>query len=87
MPAGLQCWDGAQTPTVDLTSRMTRLLAYVNQSTAGSLQESALSQGVPFVLPILNQNGLMYPQDIRVPTISGTTVSWNAGADFFYGTY
>lgn len=87
MPAGLQCWDGAQAQTVDLTSRMTRLLGYVNQGGAGSLQQAALAQGVPFVLPVLDQNGLMYPADVRVPTISGTSVSWSTPAHFFYGTY
>lgn len=87
MPAGLQCWDGAQVPTVDLTSRMTRMLNYVNQGGSGSLQQPALSQGVPFVLPVLDQNGLMYPVDIRVPTISGTNVSWLTPVHFFIGTY
>ena len=86
MPTGLQCWDAAGNITVDLTSRMTRLLGYVNQG-AGSLQEPALSQGIPFVIPILDQNGLMYPQNVNVPTISGTTVAWTGPAHFYYGTY
>ncbi|SMR70537.1 hypothetical protein SAMN05518671_2618 [Stenotrophomonas lactitubi] len=87
MPTGLQCWDEYGDISVDLTSRMTRLLGGVNQSGGGSLQEPALSQGVPFVLPILDQNGLMYPADITVPTISGTTVSWTTPANFYFGTY
>ncbi len=87
MPTGLQCWDETDTLTVDITSRMTRLLGYVDQGTGGSRQEPALAQGIPFVLPVLDQNGLMYPQDIWVPTVSGTTVSWVAAARFFYGTY
>ncbi|WP_102945661.1 hypothetical protein [Stenotrophomonas sp. VV52] len=87
MPTGLQCWDANGNLTVDLTSRMTRLLGSVNQSTGGSRQEPALAQGIPFVLPVLDQNGLMYPEDIRVPTISGITITWLATANFFYGTY
>ncbi|WP_210132399.1 hypothetical protein [Stenotrophomonas rhizophila] len=86
MPTGLQCWDASGNLTVDLTSRMTRLLGYVNQG-AGSLQESALAQGIPFVIPVLNQNGLMYPENLTVPTISGTTVAWGGAAHFYYGTY
>lgn len=87
MPTGLQCWDGNGNLTVDLTSRMTRLLGSVNQGGAGSRQEPALAQGVPFVLPVLDQNGLMYPVDLTVPTISGTTLNWTTGAHFYYGTY
>jgi hypothetical protein len=79
MPTGLQCWDANGNITVDLTSRMTRLLGYVNQG-AGSLQEPALSQGIPFVIPILDQNGLMYPQNVNVPAISSTTVTWTGSA-------
>jgi hypothetical protein len=86
MPTGLQCWDASGNLTVDLTSRMTRLLGYVNQG-AGSLQEPALAQGIPFVIPVLNQNGLMYPENLTVPTISGTTVAWGGAAHFYYGTY
>jgi hypothetical protein len=65
---------------------MTRLLGYVNQG-AGSFQEPALAQGIPFVIPVLNQNGLMYPENINVPAISGTTVAWTGPAHFYYGTY
>lgn len=87
MPTGLQCWDESGALTVDLTSRMTRLLGSVNQGTAGSRQEPALAQGIPFVLPILDQNGLMYPEFAPVPTISGTTITWVAAANFYFGTY
>lgn len=86
MPTGLQCWDASGNLTVDLTSRMTRLLGYVNQA-AGSLQEPALAQGIPFVIPVLNQNGLMYPENLTVPTISWTSVAWGGAAHFYYGTY
>ena len=86
MPTGLQCWDASGNLTVDLTSRMTRLLGYVNQG-AGSIQELALAQGIPFVIPVLNQNGLMYPENVNVPAIAGTTVTWAGAAHFYYGTY
>lgn len=86
MPTGLQCWDASGNLTVDLTSRMTRLLGYVYQG-AGSIQEPALAQGIPFVIPVLNQNGLMYPENLTVPTISGITVTWGGAAHFYYGTY
>lgn len=86
MPTGLQCWDANGNLTVDLTSRMTRLLGEINQG-AGSIQEPALAEGIAFVLPILDQNGLMYPENLRVPTISGTTVTWTTAAHFYFGTY
>lgn len=86
MPTGLQCWDANGNLTVDLTSRMTRLLGAINQG-AGSIQEPALAEGIPFVLPILDQNGLMYPENLRVPTVSGTTVTWTTAAHFYFGTY
>lgn len=86
MPTGLQCWDANGNLTVDLTSRMTRLLGSINQG-PGSIQEPALAEGIPFILPILDQNGLMYPENLRVPTISGTTVTWTTAAHFYFGTY
>jgi len=87
MPAGLQCLDANGNLVVDLTTRMTRLIGQVNQATAGSMSVPAFSQGTPFVMPVIDQNGVMYPQQIPIPTVSGTTLSWPANSNFFYGTY
>lgn len=87
MPAGLQTYDASGNPEVLLTSRMTRLLGYVDSPTNGSLVEPLLSEGTSFFIPTLDQNGTMYPASFPTITISGTTVSWNSAAKFYYGTY
>ena len=87
MPAGLRTFSASGAPEVTLTSRMTRLLGYVDSPTNGSLVEPLLSEGNSFFIPTLDQNGTMYPENFPVITIVGTTVTWNRAAKFYYGTF
>jgi hypothetical protein len=87
MPAGLRTFDASGAPEVILTSRMTRLLGYVDSPKNGSLVEPLLSEGTAFFIPTLDQNGTMYPANFPTIAISGTTVTWNSAAKFYYGTF
>ncbi len=85
MSSGLRIRDASGAVQVDVTTRFTRLLGYVNPSSSGSKTDAMLSEGTGFVVPILDQNGTMYPANVTLPTISGTTLSWTVAAPFFYG--
>lgn len=87
MPQGLEVYGPNGELEVHVGSRMTRMLGRVIDANAGSLNDPQLTQGSPFVAPILNLNGLMYPRTVPAATISGQTVSWPPNADFYYGTY
>lgn len=94
MPAGLQAWDAAGNLTVDLTTRLSRVVGVVFAAggSSGSVTVDA-SLGTPWAIPV--------PRNFPVGschkiTISGGTISWapNTGvasqqtdADIYYGVY
>jgi hypothetical protein len=100
MPAGMQCWDAFARLTVDLTTRLPRVLGTRSITQAGSLSDPNLSQGTPFY--IFQQAGVFYhiSGDTALPNfvISGNTISWsysaasgshhtNVPGTLFYGVY
>ncbi len=87
MTAGLRTRSVANVVELSLTSRATRLLGYLEPNSAGSVVVPELAEGTPFVFPVLDQNGVMYPNNIMQPTVSGTTLSWSAPGRFYYGTF
>ena len=87
MPAGLRTRSAANVVELTLTSRATRLLGYMEPASAGSVVIPELAEGTPFVFPVLDQNGIMYPSNFMLPTVSGTTLSWSGPGRFYYGTF
>lgn len=87
MPQGFQSFSAAGGLEVDLSTRINRLLGYVDSGAAGSLVEPGLAQGTPFYIPVLDQNGLMYPVNFPPISFSGTTVSWSNAGKFLFGVY
>lgn len=85
MPAGLRTWGPGGAAEINTATRFTRLLGYVEAASSGSLSEPVLGEGVPFILYLPQSNGSNIFSNAATASISGTTVSWSAGASFFYG--
>jgi hypothetical protein len=96
----MQCWDALGRLTVDLSTRLPRVLGFRSINSAGSLTDNNLSAGTPFF--IFQQAGVFYhiSGDTALPTItiSGNTISWtysgaqtshhtNVPGTIFYGVY
>lgn len=83
MPAGMQCWDEQGRLTVDLTTRLARVLGtrYID-GTAGSLMDENLTQGEAFA--VFQPEGLFYHISGDAPrpmiVISGNTILWSYSA-------
>ncbi|KRG45381.1 hypothetical protein ARC20_07610 [Stenotrophomonas panacihumi] len=92
MPAGLQAWDAAGNLTVDLTTRLSRLVGirYIGAGESGSVTVDA-SLGEPWAIPVPRS----YPTGCcHKITISGGTISFapnttspglQTDADLYYG--
>lgn len=84
MPAGIQTFDASGNLILDLTDRITRLIGSVVTGTvAGSIVVPEFSQGTPF-FAVVDTGVLSGGWDYTgsgtapmVPTISGTTLSWD----------
>lgn len=85
MPAGLRTWSASGVAEITTATRFARLLGYVDASSSGSLSEPILDEGIPFILYLPLSNGSNIFSNAATASISGTTVSWSAGADFYYG--
>lgn len=93
MTAGLQCFDASGQLTLDVTTRLGRIIGQVQTTgSAGSLTAPGFSQGEPFfcLLPIAYpgagaSGGTVWPK----VSISGQTLSWSSGSQAYllYGVY
>lgn len=87
MPAGLRTWNAAGVPEITISTRMTRLLGVVNATSSGSVVVPELASGTPFMFGVPRSSGVNIFSGGGGGTISGTTVSWQAGANFIFGVY
>lgn len=66
---------------------MTRFLGVIDSSSAGSLNVPEFATGTPFIVGLPKSTGVNIFSSIGGGSISGTTLSWVAGASFYYGVY
>lgn len=79
MPAGLQTWDAAGQPEIDLATRVFRTLQVIPIGVGpGQIEVNASSQGT--IRAFVNAGGFTgSSRSRRVVTVSGNRVSWPAG--------
>ena len=96
MPQGLQIWDENGVLTLDVTSRLSILLGFINTNkVSGSLVVEAFNRGTPFFFANLLENTLSPGGTAPRVYTSGNTLYWvydgastnNFNARIFYGVY
>lgn len=87
MPQGMQVRDASGALIQDVTDRVTRILGYVDTTTAaGSITDARFATGTPFY----QKGNVDFNSVGKNVTFSGNTMSWTAGSDVSrirYGVY
>ncbi len=89
MPAGLQVWDASGNLILDTSSRLGKVLGYIDMPAAGgsgSASNAALGFGTPWWTNIPFYGASGYPNaydqggsSVRTIGVAGTTISWSGG--------
>ena len=87
MPAGFRTFDASGNQVITITTRFTRFFGRITSPTAGYMNVPELSYGTPFMVNVPSSSGQNVFSNTSLGSISGTTLSWQAGADFYYGVY
>jgi hypothetical protein len=83
MTVGLQVWDEQGRLMIDQTTVLGRLVGIIDANTAsGSAYVAGLDQGVPFAIPMLQQDSAAHYGTNTYPncTFNGNVVSWTRQA-------
>lgn len=87
MPAGLRIWDASGSLTVSLDTRIAKFLGLIQATSSGSMTVPEFSQGTPFIISMPRSNGVNIFSGGGGGSISGTTLTWQNNASFYYGIY
>lgn len=91
MAAGLQVWDASGNLIVDLSTRLSRLVAVIDPGlTDGSQSFASVNNSIAAILSNFSQaqDGSGGAGVLPTVSVSGTTVSWTfGGADMMFRMY
>ena len=87
MTAGFRTFDASENQVITITTRFTRFFGRITSSTSGSMNVPEFAYGTPMIIGVPSSSGQNIFSVIGVGSVSGTTLSWTAGCDFYYGVY